>query len=61
MSVSQGLSAQDDDIGGGIAETLDSLDARSVSFRVEAQGTRWEPLQALRPEGPPLRPSDFAM
>lgn len=59
MSFSQGPSAQYDDIGSGTAETLDSLDARSVSFRVKAQGTRWEPLQALRPEGPPLRPSDF--
>jgi glyoxylase-like metal-dependent hydrolase (beta-lactamase superfamily II) len=59
MSVSQGLSAQDDDVGSGIAEILESLDARSVSFLVTAHGTRWEPLQALRPEGPPLRPSDF--
>jgi glyoxylase-like metal-dependent hydrolase (beta-lactamase superfamily II) len=59
MSFSQGPSAQDDDIGSGIAETLDLLDARSVSFRVKTRGTRWEPLQALRPEGPPLRPSDF--
>jgi glyoxylase-like metal-dependent hydrolase (beta-lactamase superfamily II) len=56
---SLGPSAQDDAIDGAIAETLGSLDARSVSFRVKAQGTRWEPLQALRPEGPPLRPSDF--
>lgn len=59
MSVSHGSSAQDDDIGGRLAETLQSLDARSASFRVKAKGTRWEPLQALRPEGPPLRPSDF--
>jgi glyoxylase-like metal-dependent hydrolase (beta-lactamase superfamily II) len=59
MSFSLGSSAQDNDIDSGIAETLDSLDARSVSFRIKAQGTRWEPLQALRPEGPPLRPSDF--
>lgn len=43
----------------GIARTLESLDARSFSFRVEAHGSRWEPLQALRPEGPALRPSDF--
>ncbi len=61
MSISLGPSAQDDDIDRGIAETLDLLDARSVSFRIETQGTRWEPLQALRPEGPPLRPSDFGV
>jgi len=59
MSVSQGPSARDDDIGSGLADTLESLDARSAGFRVTAHGTRWEPLQALRPEGPPLRPSDF--
>lgn len=59
MSFSQGTAAQDDDIGSGIAEILASLDARSVPFRVTARGSRWEPLQALRPEGPPLRPSDF--
>lgn len=58
MSVTQGLPAQDD-IGSGIAKMLDWLDSRSVGFLVKAQGTRWEPLQALRPEGPPLRPSDF--
>jgi len=61
MLFSLGPSAQDDDIKSGIAETLGSLDAQSFSFRVEAQGTRWEPLQALRPEGPPLRPSDFTV
>ena len=59
MSFSLGPSARDDDINSGIAEALGSLDAQSFSFRVTAQGTRWEPLQALRPEGPPLRPSDF--
>lgn len=59
MSVVQELSVQHDDTGGRIAETLDSLDARSVRFLVGAKGTRWEPLQAMRPEGPPLRPSDF--
>lgn len=59
MPVSQGSFAQDDDIDSAIADALQLLDAGSVSFRVEAQGTRWEPLQALRPEGPPLRPSDF--
>jgi glyoxylase-like metal-dependent hydrolase (beta-lactamase superfamily II) len=59
MLFSQGLFAQDDDIGSGFADTLDSLDARSVIFRVTARGNRWEPLQALRPEGPPLHPSDF--
>jgi glyoxylase-like metal-dependent hydrolase (beta-lactamase superfamily II) len=52
-------SARDDDIDSGIAEVLESLDARSVIFRIHARGIRWEPLQALRPEGPPLRPSDF--
>ena len=61
MSFSLGSSAQDNGIDKGVAETLDSLDARSVSFRVEAQGSRWEPLQALRREGPPLRPSDFSV
>ena len=59
MSSSSGPSARDEGIDSGTAEILDSLDARSVSFRITAQGTRWEPLQALRPEGPPLRPSDF--
>ena len=59
MPFSLGVSAQDDDIDGAIAEVLGSLDAQSFSFRINAQGTRWEPLQALRPEGPPLRPSDF--
>lgn len=61
MSFSLGPSTRDDDIKSGIAEALGSLDAQSFSFRIEAQGTRWEPLQALRPEGPPLRPSDFAV
>lgn len=59
MSFSLRPSAQDDDIDRVIAETLDSLAPRSVSFRIEAQGSRWEPLQGLRPGGPPLRPSDF--
>jgi glyoxylase-like metal-dependent hydrolase (beta-lactamase superfamily II) len=59
MPFSLELSAQDDDINSGIAEVLGALDSRSFSFRLEAQGTRWEPLQALRPEGPPLHPSDF--
>lgn len=59
MPFSLGVSAKDDDIDGAIAEVLGSLDAQSFSFRINAQGTRWEPLQALRPEGPPLRPSDF--
>jgi glyoxylase-like metal-dependent hydrolase (beta-lactamase superfamily II) len=59
MSISPGPSAQDDDIKIGIA--LGLLGAQSFSFRIEAQGTRWEPLQALRPEGPPLRPSDFTV
>src|SRR5215204_4803566 len=59
MSFSLGPSVQGDDFDSGIAEILDSLDARSVSLRIQARGTRWEPLQALRPEGPPLRPSDF--
>jgi glyoxylase-like metal-dependent hydrolase (beta-lactamase superfamily II) len=60
MSFSLGLSALDDDAASGIAEALDLLDARSVSFRIQAQGSRWEPLQGLRPEGgPPFHPSDF--
>lgn len=59
MSFPSGSSARDDDNDRVIAETLDSLAARSVSFRIEAQGSRWEPLQGLRPDGPPLRPSDF--
>jgi glyoxylase-like metal-dependent hydrolase (beta-lactamase superfamily II) len=59
MSALLGPSVPDDDIDCGIADTLASLDARSVSFRIQAQGTRWEPLQAGRPEGPPLRPSVF--
>lgn len=42
-----------------ITAALNRLDARSVVFRVAAHGARWEPLQALRPEGPPLHPSDF--
>jgi glyoxylase-like metal-dependent hydrolase (beta-lactamase superfamily II) len=59
MSFSRGPSPRDNDIDSEVAETLASLDTRSVSFRIEAEGSRWEPLQALRPEGPPLRPSDF--
>ncbi len=59
MSFSQGMSVQDDDTASGIVEILNSLDARSFSFRIKAQGSRWEPLQGLRPEGPPLHPSDF--
>ncbi len=59
MPFSQRSAAQDDEIDIGIADVLASLDARSVPFRVTAQGSRWEPLQALRPEGPPLRPSAF--
>jgi len=61
MSFSLGPSARDDGVESGIAEALDSLDARSVCFRIEAQGSRWEPLQALRPKGSPLRPSDFSI
>jgi glyoxylase-like metal-dependent hydrolase (beta-lactamase superfamily II) len=59
MPISLGPSAQDGDIDREIAEALNLLDVRPLSFRIEAQGSRWEPLQALRPEGPPLRPSDF--
>jgi hypothetical protein len=59
MSFSQGMSVQDDDTASGIVEILNSLDARSFSFRIKAQGSRWEPLQGLRPEGPPLHPSDL--
>lgn len=59
MPFSLGPSVRDKDIDGAIAEALGSLDAQSFSFRIEAQGARWEPLQALRPEGPPLHPSDF--
>lgn len=59
MSSLQGQATQDDAFEAAVAKVLDSLDTRSVVFRVKAQGTRWEPLQALRPEGPPLRPSDF--
>jgi glyoxylase-like metal-dependent hydrolase (beta-lactamase superfamily II) len=42
-------------------ETLAALDARSYCFRIEAQGSRWEPLQGMRAGGPPLRPSDFTV
>ncbi|MCP4365969.1 MAG: MBL fold metallo-hydrolase [Planctomycetes bacterium] len=57
MPLSLGQSAKDD----GIIDVLESLDARSFSFRLEAQGSRWDPLQALRPEGTPLHPSDFSV
>jgi glyoxylase-like metal-dependent hydrolase (beta-lactamase superfamily II) len=50
---------QEDTIDGGIVEALKSLDAGTFSFSLTAQGSRWEPLQALKPEGPPLHPSDF--
>ena len=59
MSLSLGPSAQDEDIDRVVADALDSLLPRSVTFRIESQGSRWEPLQGLRPGGPPLRPSDF--
>lgn len=58
MSVSHGRSAKDD-VDSGVAGVLAPLDARTISFRITAHGSRWEPLQALRPEGPPLHPSDF--
>ena len=38
---------------------LAALDPRGITFRVMARGYRWEPLQALRPTSPPLKPSDF--
>jgi glyoxylase-like metal-dependent hydrolase (beta-lactamase superfamily II) len=59
MSLSLETPAQGDEINGAFAEILDSLDARSIGFRIETQGTRFEPLQAQRPEPPSLRPSDF--
>jgi glyoxylase-like metal-dependent hydrolase (beta-lactamase superfamily II) len=48
-----------DEISERVACILAELDGRAFSFRVEAWGSRWEPLQSLRPEGPPLHPSDF--
>ncbi|TFL16147.1 MBL fold metallo-hydrolase [Jannaschia formosa] len=42
-----------------VEAALAALDPRGRTFRVEARGYRWEPLQALRPDGPPLKPSDF--
>lgn len=59
MALSPGLSTQDDDIELGIDLSL--LDPRSFSFRIQAEGTRLEPLQSLRPEGPPLKPSEFTV
>jgi glyoxylase-like metal-dependent hydrolase (beta-lactamase superfamily II) len=61
MSSSLRTSDQRDDTNTGIAEILDSLYPQLFSFRIEAKGGRWETLQALRPEGPPLHPSDFAV
>jgi hypothetical protein len=52
MTFSQASSLLDDEMGTGLSEVLESLDARTVPFRVTARGGRWEPLQALRPEGP---------
>lgn len=59
MSFLIGPSMQDNEIKCAIAKALHSLDARSVCFRIEAEGSGWEPLQGLRPGGPPLHPSDF--
>ncbi|MCI5158897.1 MAG: MBL fold metallo-hydrolase [Candidatus Electrothrix sp. AUS1_2] len=60
MSFSSGPSAQNEDTDSNIVDVLNSLDARSVSFRFKTQGTRWEPLQGLWPDkGPLFRPSDF--
>jgi glyoxylase-like metal-dependent hydrolase (beta-lactamase superfamily II) len=59
MPVSPGPSAEDRNTDSEFAAVLGALGSQSFSFRVEAQGSRWEPLQALRPEGPPLHPSDF--
>ncbi len=61
MPFSLGLPTREGNIENSLKETLDSIDARLTCFRVNSRGTRWEPLQALRPEGPPLRPSDFSI
>jgi len=42
-----------------VEAALAALDARGGTFRVAARGSRWEPLQGLRPGSPPLKPSDF--
>ncbi|NJM54797.1 MAG: MBL fold metallo-hydrolase [Verrucomicrobiae bacterium] len=59
MSLSMEPSAQNEDSNALVAATLAGLDPGSNSFRIEAQGSRWEPLQGMRPDGPPLHPSDF--
>jgi glyoxylase-like metal-dependent hydrolase (beta-lactamase superfamily II) len=59
MEISPEPSGQDDTVADRVADVLKSLDARKFIFRIVAHGARWEPLQALRPEGPPLEPSDF--
>lgn len=42
-----------------VEAALAAFDPRGRTFRVRARGYRWEPLQALRPGAPPLKPSDF--
>ena len=61
MSFSIGPSGQHTEIRNRLAEILGPLDARGCSFSVASRGARWEPLQSLRPEGPPLMPSDFTV
>ncbi len=46
-------------IESAVEAALAMFDPRARTFRVFARGCRWEPLQALRPGAPPLKPSDF--
>lgn len=61
MSISIGSEGLDIATRDRLTSILEGLDARGISFCVESSGARWEPLQALRPEGPPLKPSDFTV
>lgn len=61
MSISIGPDGLEPETGERLLGILGSLDARGFSFSVVSDGGRWEPLQALRPEGPPLKPSDFTV
>ena len=59
MAFPAGTFAEGEDIDSGLREALSGLGVEAFSFRIEAIGARYEPLQAQRPVGSLLHPSDF--
>ena len=59
MAFPAGTFAEGEDIDSGLREALSRLGGESFSFLIEAIGARYEPLQAQRPVGSLLHPSDF--